>query len=180
MLKGAVGSRYAQALFDIAMQQNKLDQLEKELLAVKKVVADSRELQKVLYHPQVTPEEKKRVIKDIFTDKISKITANFLNLLIDHRREIYLEDIASFFVNLANRARNLVEVYATSAIELNNEEKKKIQDAMVKITRKKVRVYYTVDSNLLGGVVIRIGDKVIDGSIRTKLVNMREYLRQTS
>jgi len=180
MLKGAVGSRYAQALFDIAMQQNKLDQLEKELLAVKKVVADSRELQKVLYHPQVTPEEKKKVVKGIFKDKISKITANFLNLLIDHRREIYLEDIVSFFVNLSNRARNLVEVYAISAIELNNEEKKKLQDVMVKIARKKVQTYYAVDPNLLGGVVVRIGDRVIDGSIRTKLVNLREYLRQTS
>lgn len=180
MLKGAVGSRYAEALFEIAREQGNLDQLEAELRAVSSVVDSSRELQKVLYHPQITPEEKKEIVKNIFAGRVSQITASFLYLLIDHKREMFLKDIVSFFTEMANRARNLVEVQVTSAVELEKEEKKKLTEVMEKVTGKKVRAEYFVDPSLIGGVVVRVGDRVIDGSIRTRLASMREHLRQIS
>lgn len=178
MLKGAVGSRYAEALFEIARAQNKIDELEEELRSVNSVVAASRELQKVLYHPQIAPEEKKGILKAIFEGKVSATTVNFLYLLVDHKREAFLKDIVTFFTSLADRARNVVQVQVTSAVELTAEEKGKLKETLEKATRKNVRAEYSVDPSLIGGVVVRIGDRVIDGSVKTRLAGMREHLRQ--
>ncbi len=180
MLKGAVGSRYAEALFEIAREQGKIDQLEEELRAVNQVVSGSRELQKVLYHPQIAPEEKKSILKSIFAERVSEITANFLYLLVDHKREAFLKDIVAYFTEMANRARNLAQAQIVSAVELTGEEKKQLNDVLEKISGKKIRAEYSVDSSLIGGVVVRIGDRVIDGSVRAKLANLREHLRQIS
>ncbi|MEW6275937.1 MAG: F0F1 ATP synthase subunit delta [Bacillota bacterium] len=180
MLKGAVGSRYAEALFAIASDQGNIDQLEEELQAIDRVIAGSRELQKVLYHPQITPEEKKEIVKNIFAGRISRTANNFLYLLIDHKREMFLHDIVAYFTGMANRARNLVQVEVTSAVELTEEEREKLNEVLEKITCKKVRAEYSVDPSLIGGVVVRIGDRVIDGSVKTRLAGMREHLRQIS
>lgn len=180
MLKGAVGSRYAGALFEIAARDGIIDQLEQELQAVNKTIASSRDLQKILYYSQITPKEKKAVVKSIFEGKISRIAFNFLYLLIDRQREAFLGDIVSFFTDLANRARNIVQVQVTSAVELTKEEKKELGGVLGKFTGKEVQASYSVDPLLAGGVAVRIGDRIIDGSIRSKLSSMREFLRQIS
>jgi len=180
MLKGAVGSRYAEALFAIAQEQGKIDQLEEELQGINQVIAGSRELQKVLYHPQITPEEKKEIVKNIFAGRVSPVATNFLYLLVDHKREMFLKDIVAYFTEMANRARNLAQVQVTSAGELNAGQKKQLNEMLEKITCKKVRAEYAVDPSLIGGVVVRIGDRVLDGSVKTRLATMREHLRQTS
>jgi len=180
MLKGAVGSRYAGALFEIAGRDGMIDQLERELQAVSETITGSRDLQKILCSSQITPEGKKAVVKSIFEGKISRITFNFLYLLIDRQREAFLGDIVSFFTDLANRARNIVQVQVTSAVELSKEEKKELGEVLGKLTGKKVQTSYSVDPLLTGGEAVRIGDRVIDGSIRGKLSGMREFLRQIS
>ncbi len=180
MLKGAVGSRYAEALFAIASESQNIDQLEEELQAINQVISGSRELQKVLYHPQITPDEKKEIVKNIFAGRISRVANNFLYLLIDHKREMFLPDIVAYFTEMANRARNLVQVEVTSAVELNADQKKQLNKVLANITKKRVRSNYSVDPSLIGGVVVRIGDRVIDGSVKTRLASLREHLRQTS
>ncbi len=180
MLRGAVAGRYAQALYDLAEAQGLVDQVEQELMAVNQVIADSREFQKVLYHPRITAQEKKNVLKSIFAGKVSPVTENFLFLLVDRHREAFLNDIVAQFSALADRARNIVQAEVTSAIELTKEEKKKLGEVLNKITGKKVQTAYSVDPALIGGVVVRIGDRVIDGSLRTRLATLREHLRQIS
>ncbi|MBE3586829.1 MULTISPECIES: F0F1 ATP synthase subunit delta [Desulfofundulus] len=180
MLKGAVAQRYAQALYELAETQGLVDQVEQELKSVEEIVASSREFQKVLYHPRITAQEKKDVLKNIFSGKVSPITENFLFLLVDRQREAFLSDIVDYYISLANRARNIVKAEVTSAIELTREEKKKLGEVLNRITRKKVQTVYSVDPALIGGVVVRIGDRVIDGSLRTRLASMREHLRQIS
>jgi F-type H+-transporting ATPase subunit delta len=180
MLKGAVAGRYAEALYEIAVKANLVDQLEKELKAVVGVVNESVQLRKVLFHPRITAAEKKEVLDSLFKDRISEIAMNFLGLLVERRREIYLADITDYFVDLANKARNITDVKVTSAVELTKEEKKRLAGAMEKCTGKQVKLSYDVDPALLGGVVVRVGDKVIDGSVRTRLQTLREHLRQIS
>jgi len=100
--------------------------------------------------------------------------------LMDRQREIYLADIIDYFTDMANKGRNISDVKATSAVELSGEEKKKLAAAMAKCTGKQVRLSYDVDPKLLGGVVVRVGDKVIDGSVIARLQTLREHLRQIS
>jgi len=180
MLKGAVSGRYAEALYELAARDGMVDQVEEELKTINGIVRDSIELQKVLFHPRITAAEKKDFLKNLFADKLSRITENFLFLLVDKQREVFLDDIVSVFTELANRARNVVRAEVTSAVELNKEEKKKLGDVLNRLTGSTVKTVFAVDPALLGGVVVRIGDRVIDGSLRTRLAVMREHLRQIS
>ncbi|KAF1086023.1 ATP synthase subunit delta [Sporotomaculum syntrophicum] len=180
MLRGAVAGRYAEALYEIAVRENLVDQLESELLAVNKVLNESEPLKKVVLHPRITANEKKEVLASLFKDHISEIMMSFLGFVLDRQRELFLADIAEYFTGLANKARNISDIQVTSAVELTEEEKKNMDAAMAKSTGKKVKLTFNVDQELLGGVVVRVGDKVIDGSVRTRLQTLREHLRQIS
>ncbi|KJS15132.1 MAG: ATP synthase F0F1 subunit delta [Peptococcaceae bacterium BRH_c4b] len=180
MLKGAVGGRYAEALYELARRDDKVDLVEQELRTVSQLIVEDRDLQKILYHPRITAEEKKDLLKVLFEGKISEVTFEFLKLLVERQREQFLPDIVEYFVNKANYDRNITAAGISSAIELTAGEKKDIETMLAKITGKKVVTEYSVDLALIGGVVVRIGDRVIDGSIRTRLEAMREHLRLIS
>ncbi|WP_066633987.1 ATP synthase F1 subunit delta [Desulfolucanica intricata] len=178
MLRGAVARRYAQAVFDIAVEGDLLDNLESDLKGIVEIVESSPELQRILYHPQVTATDKKELMDNIFKDEISQVAKNFLFLLIDRRRELFLGDIVAEYINLANQHRNIVEVHVTSAVELADKEKKSLARVLDKLAGKKVQPDYAVDPSLIGGVVVRIGDRVIDGSIKTRLATLKDRLIQ--
>lgn len=180
MLKGAVAGRYAEALYEIAIENKLVDQLEEELQAVVRVFEETTQLKKILFHPRITAAQKKEVLAGLFGGRISEVAINFLNMLVDRQREIYLADITNYFTDMANKGRNISDVKITSAVELNGEEKKKLAAAMAKCTGKQVRLSYDVDPKLLGGMVVRVGDKVIDGSVIARLQTLREHLRQIS
>jgi F-type H+-transporting ATPase subunit delta len=180
MLRGAVGSRYAEALYEIARRDNSVDAVEKELQAVDAVIRENQDLRKILYHPRIVPEDKKSLLSELLSGKVSGVTMEFMKLLVDRRREQFLSDIVSYYINLANKARNVTEARVFSAVELTPEEKEELVKLLNRLTGKSVETGYTVDPALIGGVLVRIGDRVIDGSIRTRLSNLREHLRQIS
>jgi len=180
MLKGAVAGRYAEALYEIAVENKLVDQLEEELQAVIHVLEETAQLKKILFHPRITAAQKKEVLAGLFGGRISEVAINFLNMLVDRQREIYLADITDYFTDMANKGRNISDVKVTSAVELTGGEKKNLAAAMAKSTGKQVRLSYDVDPKLLGGVVVRVGDKVIDGSVIARLQTLREHLRQIS
>ncbi|MFZ5634699.1 MAG: F0F1 ATP synthase subunit delta [Bacillota bacterium] len=180
MLRGAVGARYAEALYEIAGREKAVDAIEQELQAVDALVRENRDLQKILYHPRITPEDKKSLLSELLSGKVSDLTMEFLKLLVDRQREQFLSDIVTYYVNLANKARNVTEARVSSAVELTGEEKKNLAELLNRLTGMKVETSYTVDPSLIGGVVVRIGDRVIDGSVRTRLATLREHLRQIS
>jgi len=180
MLKGAVAGRYAEALYEIAVRDDIVDSLEKELKAVVESVEISPELKKVLYHPRISAGEKKEVIKSLFAERLSQVTVSFLSMVIDRQRESFLGDMVAAFVELANQARNITDIHVTSATELTAKQKKMMSDNLCRVTGRKVQITYSVDPSLVGGVVARVGDKVIDGSIKTRLASLKEHLRQIS
>jgi len=180
MLKGAVAGRYAEALYDIAARENKIDQLEEELLAVNQLLSESEPFRKIINHPRITANEKKEVLANLFKGHISVIMLSFLGYVLDRQRELFLPDMTAYFTGLANKARNVCDVQVVSAVELTGEEKKNLESAMAKSTGKKVKLDFSVEQELLGGVVVRVGDKIIDGSVRYRLQALREHLRQIS
>lgn len=187
MLRGAVAGRYAEALYQIASKEKVLpkyksmvDRIESELKAIEKILGENSDLQKLLYHPQITAAAKKEILGKLFKGRISDITGNFLALLVDRRREAFFGDIVSEFVSLANAGRNIVEARVASAVVLKDEEKTSLNQILAKLTGKKVQTTYTVDPSLVGGVVVRIGDKIIDGSVKTRLATLRDRLKATS
>lgn len=180
MLRGAVAGRYAEALYEIAVGQNMVEEVEKELKTVVDIINQSEQLKKILFHPRITATEKKEVLANLLQEHISEITMNFIGYVVDRQREMYIEDITEYFVDLANKARNITDVKVTSAVEMTKEEKKRLASAMAKCTGKKVKLTFDIEPGLFGGVVVRVGDKVIDGSVRARLQTLREHLRQIS
>ncbi len=186
-MRGPVAGRYAAALYDIASEEKVLpkykgmvDTVEDELKAVSEIIKENTDLQKLLYHPQITPAAKKELLDQLFKGKISVITNNFLALLVDRRRETYFESIVEEYVSLANAGRNIVASSVSSAVELSDKEKGELNQILVKLTGQKIKTAYVVDPSLIGGIVVRIGDKIIDGSIKTRLAALKERLKATS
>ena len=178
MLRGAVARRYAHAMFELALEGDILDSLESDLKGVLEIVEGYPELQRIIYHPQVTSKDKKELVGNIFSEYISPVAKNSLFFLIDRRRESFLGDIVAAFILLANQHRNIVEVHVTSAVEMNEKEQKNLAKVLDKLAGKKVQPEYAVDPSLIGGVVVRIGDRVIDGSVKTRLATLRDRLIQ--
>ncbi|MDD2554297.1 MAG: F0F1 ATP synthase subunit delta [Desulfotomaculaceae bacterium] len=186
-MRGPVAGRYAAALYEIALekkdlpeQENMVDVVEGELKAVEKVIEENSGLQKLLYHPQITPAAKKETLVKLFEGKISKVTGNFLALLVDRRRETYYADIVAEYIALANAGRNIIAAQITSAVALNEKEKAELNQIMGKLAGKKVQTSFAVDPSIIGGIVVRMGDKIIDGSVKTRLASMRESLKAIS
>ncbi|MEW5762636.1 MAG: ATP synthase F1 subunit delta [Bacillota bacterium] len=176
MLKGAVATRYAEALFGIASDQNLVGEVEANLRTVLETLEGSRELERVLYHPQIPVALKKNIIREVFRDLLP-VTRNFLAVLLDRRREFYLKAIVEAYIELANRTRNIVEVEVTSAVEVPLLLKVNLTQHLGKLTGKEVRVNYRVDPEVIGGLVIRIGNRVVDASVRRHLERLGERIR---
>jgi F-type H+-transporting ATPase subunit delta len=178
MIENAVARRYAQAFFSIAREKNLIDQLEQELQQVVETINSNGELRILMYHQLVAPQDKKAMIAQVFSGDVSETTLNFLYFIIDKYRISYLQEIYGAFVVYANEARNIADAQVRSANALSDEEIKAIEQNLVKATGKNIRLSNEVDPNLIGGVVVRIGDKVIDGSIRRRLGRLKENLMQ--
>uniref|UniRef100_A0A7C1F7K4 ATP synthase subunit delta n=1 Tax=Ammonifex degensii TaxID=42838 RepID=A0A7C1F7K4_9THEO len=178
MLKGAVAERYAGALFDIAQEKGLMDKIEQELREVLETLDASADFRRVFYHPQVPTSVKKEIVKEIFGARVEPYTLNFMNVLLDSRRELFFKDIVAEYTRLVNETRNVVEVKVTSAVEVPSASKDDLVEALAKVTGKEVRVDYQVKPEILGGLVIRIGNRVIDTSIVRQLERLKEQVRE--
>ncbi|MFX4262659.1 F0F1 ATP synthase subunit delta [Pelotomaculum propionicicum] len=186
-MRGPVAGRYAAALYEIASEEqvlpkykNMVDTVEGELKGIEKVIEDNPDLQKLLYHPQITPAAKKELLVKLFEGKVSDVTGNFLALLVDRRRETYFTDIVAEYIALANAGRNILAAQIASAVELNDKEKGELNKILGSLAGKKVQTTFTVDPSIIGGVVVRMGDKIIDGSVKTRLASLKERLKAIS
>lgn len=178
MLKGALARRYAQALFELASNTS-LEQMENELLAFSGMIESEPEIKNVLQHPHISLTDKKAIITKL-TENASLSVRNFLNLLIDRRRQDLLPLIVREFIRLADEARQIAEVRVTSAIALKPEHEEQLKKAISRLTGKQVRMKSEVNPDLIGGVRVQVGDQVFDGSVLHSLNRMREELRRAS
>lgn len=178
MSGSVVEKRYAKALFEIASEKNLLKQTEKELELVEKVLTGSPELWKWLHHPSTNQEQQKKIVANSF-QSISPYIQNFLFVLIDKKRLSHLSGILKSYRSLMDEALGVVKAKVTSAFPLTKEEKEKIVHAFEPIVGKKLILEEKVDSDLLGGAVVQIGDRLFDGSLRTKLDRFREKLAKS-
>lgn len=178
MISGAVARRYSQALYDIAVEDNLLDQFEAELKALTQTISTSADIQRVLYHPQIGAADKKELLHQIFAGQLTKQIQSFVDMIIDRRRQNFIADIYHEFKLMADAARNILEAQVKSAIALDDAQKGKLQNNLSRLTGKSIRLVAQVDPSLIGGVVVKIGDRVIDGSVAGRLAKLRETLVQ--
>lgn len=172
-----VSQTYGSALFELAAEENAIDSVLLEVKAVQQAFAENTELIQLLNHPKVAKEEKKSVIENIFKGRVSDHLAGFLVLIVEKDRYNDIEDIFEYFIKEVYEYKNIGIAFVTSAKELSDEQKKAVEDRLLQVTKYvDFEMHFNVDPDLIGGMVIRIGDRVVDSSIRTKLGDLQKEL----
>ena len=170
--------RYATALFATADKQGNLDSVTKDLHTVVGLMETTPALDE-MWHSKVVPTGKKReVVSTLFAKSIDPLTLSFLRLLVDKRREDILSLVRMEVQQLADTSRHLVRAEATFALEPTADERAKLTASLEQRTGEHVDLTISIDPSILGGVVVRMHDTIIDGSVRGTLESLREQLLQ--
>jgi F-type H+-transporting ATPase subunit delta len=176
MSNSTVAKRYALALFQIASEKQVLAEVEQELRTVKEVVKNNPELTVFLKSPKLSNEKKKEVLNQAF-GSASTYVRNTLMILVDRHREEQIAEVADEFINLANDAKGIAEAKVYSVQPLSAEQAEAISAAFApQVGKQTLQIENIVDSNLLGGVKLRIGNRIFDGSLRGKLDRLERKL----
>ncbi len=172
-----VSKTYGDALFEAALEKGQLDEFWEEAKAVAAALSENRELFKLMGHPKIVKEEKIQIITDIFSGKVSEELVGLLRMIVDKGHFEEAESVFTYFIDKVKEYKNIGTAYVTSAGELSDVQKSAVEKRLLETTKYvKFEMHYNVDAGLIGGMVIRIGDRVVDGSVRTKLYDLTREL----
>lgn len=172
----SLARRYAQALFDTARKDGTIERVETDLETIDVLLRTQPDLLRILRAPVIARPQKKELVRRLLESQVSQLTLRFLNLLIDKRREAVLPEVNRQFRALSYVAENILPVTATVARRLAPEERAHLTEALGRRTGKTVELSEEVDPELIGGVVLRLGDTIIDGSVAGHLQRLRQRL----
>lgn len=176
----AVSKRYAKALFEIAVERKILDKISKDMEFVNGVMMASDQLLEWLLHPATDIDDKKQIFSTLFK-KVNSATLHFLFVVIDNHREDVLTEIISYFQHLVYEEKGEVEAKITTAFPLEKGDKKQLMQTFQRLLGKEVVIKeVAVNSDLLGGVIVQIGDRIFDGSLQNKLKRFQERVKRTN
>jgi F-type H+-transporting ATPase subunit delta len=179
MLVNQLAMKYAQAMYELATEKDVLDVVETQLRTIEATIAANPDLAMLLYHPQVPAQAKKDTLVEVFGADLLEFVRNFLLLLVDKRRESALPAIIGAYTNLANEARNIAEADVITAMPLSQEQQVALAAKLSAVTKKNIVLKTRIDGRILGGIVVKIGDKLIDGSVARQLETMKAALLKT-
>ena len=172
-----VSKTYGDALFEVALEQGKLDEYWEETRMVKTALEENPQIFKLMTHPKIAKEEKIKIIEDIFAGKVSGELVGLLRMIVDKDRFDEADAVLSYFIDSVKKHKNIGTAYVTSAAELSDPQKAAVEKRLLETTGYvKFEMHYAVDSELIGGMIIRIGDRVADSSVRTKLYDLTREL----
>ena len=175
MREESIARRYASALYAEAQRSGTTNEVANSFATVARIVAENAQIRTILAQPVLTVERKKAALKSVFGTMTPPIP-NFLNLLIDKHRITLLPEIASAFAQMVRGFRNIELATATTAIPLTASQAGALQHSLEARTGKTIELKTEVDPAVLGGVFVRIGDTVFDGTVRGNLERLREQL----
>jgi F-type H+-transporting ATPase subunit delta len=169
--------QYANALADVALAQGAASPVLQQLGDFNAAYLSSPELRSILANPSVSKAEKRGVAEEISRRLgASKIVRNFLFVVIDHQRTQLLPEIFRSLQDVVRERQGVAEANISSPAELSDAQKKQLAETLQRLTGKNVEARFTLDAKLLGGVMVRVGDTIYDGSLRNRLDRLRDRL----
>lgn len=181
MLSPKLASRYAKSLFDLSKEKNILNEVLADMNLLAETIKQSRELDLLLKSPLVKSDKKDKILGLIFKGKISDLTFTFLELLVKKGRESTLLEMANAFISKYNKLNNVAIAQLTTAVEVDKTIVDKVEKILLAIDgNKKVELETKVDSNIVGGFVLKYGDKLLDDSISRKLQLIKKEIIDSS
>ncbi|MDL2301611.1 F0F1 ATP synthase subunit delta [Lachnospiraceae bacterium OttesenSCG-928-D06] len=174
-----VSKTYGEALFEIAMEENKLDLIMEEVLEVQKILSDNKDLDKFFLHPGIAKQDKQEMVERVFKGNTCDEITGFLEIIISKERYNSLLEIFQYFIDRVKDEKKIGIAYITTAVELREEQKADVLKRILATTSyEKVEMHFLVDPAIIGGMIIRIKDRVVDSSIKTKLNELTKQLLQ--
>lgn len=169
-------NRYATALFDIAFEKGAMLKFEEEARVILKVLAEEADYIKLLSHPSITEAQKIELVEGAFTGQVSDEFVALMALIIKKARTQYLVSILEKFISMAEEAAGLVKATVTSAMPLTNQQLAQIKANIEQSTGKTIEIEAEIDASIIGGLIVRVGDKVVDGSIKGQMDALKSQL----
>lgn len=174
-MKARLAKRYAQAVFQAAAEQQNVPEVEAELAVVQQIFGEAA-VQDFFDNPGVSTADKKAVISRTFSTYLSPFTQNFLCHMTEKRRINVLPDVINAYRDLVKESRNIVAVEVVTAAPLANEDQAELVTQLSVVTGKTIELSARVDKGILGGLIIQIGDKRIDNSVKAELTRMKNQM----
>ena len=168
--------RYAKSVLELSQEQKCLEKVKEDMLLFTKTIGENRELEVVLKNPIVPAEKKRSILKSLFQERIQPLTYNAFELIISKNRESILDEIAISFINEYNILKGIVVANVITPYTLAGNQRKDVIKIVEDITGLKAELTEVVDTSLIGGFVLKIGDKQIDESVKSKLAKIQRAL----
>ena len=168
---------YAEALFRVVQAEGELDRVEDELYRFGKILESNHELKQVLSDQSVDRGQREKVLDELLTDKVSPHTISLLSFIVGQGRARHLPEILKEVADLAAEARQSVVAEVRSAVPLDESQLTALAGSLSKATGKNVEVKLLIDPSIIGGIVAKVGDTVIDGSVKRRLEQVREQVK---
>ena len=180
MLDTKVARRYAKSLLDLAKEKGELEEVNNDMKLLAQVCSSNHDLRLLLGSPIISSDKKLSVLKRVFSNKISALSMSFFDVISRKGRESYLEVIAIEFTRLYKEYKGIQTAIVTSAIGLDDNLRTQVYKMVKESLNSEVELIEKVDKDLIGGFIIRVGDKQYDASISRDLRLMRQELVDTS
>ncbi|MCM1040389.1 MAG: ATP synthase F1 subunit delta [Roseburia sp.] len=172
-----ISKTYGDALFELAVEENKVDVLFDEIGQLQNILKENDEFGKLMMHPKIIKEEKLQVAENVFKGRVSDELLGFLTIVISKDRYQDIDEILDYFITEVKKYKGIGVATVTTAVPLRDEQCKKIEQRLLDTTAyKTMEMHYELNTALIGGMVIRIGDRVVDSSISTKLNELQKDL----
>lgn len=167
-----VAKRYAHALVESGIDC--IDKVVSDMNLLDELIFKNEDLKTFFLHPVVSLKDKKETIEKAFKDKISEISFNFIETLLDENRFGIFRTILEVFIKETERIKNMQRVEVVSAVDIDEEEKEKLTKKLSEKLNKEVILKYNLDGTILGGIVVKVEDKVVDLSLKAKFENLKK------
>jgi F-type H+-transporting ATPase subunit delta len=180
MSQRTVTRRYATALYEEADAAGGLAAVDDDVLMLRNNIESNRELSRFFESPVIPQEKKESILQELLEERVETLTLQFLRLLVQKDRETLTKAILDQYQSLRDEQRGIVDAEVTVAQPLNDEDRNALVEALEEKTGKDVRLHLEENPDLIGGLVIRIGDRVFDGSVRSQLNALRDQLQNAT
>lgn len=172
-----ISKTYGEALFELAIEEESADRMLEEVSGIREVLCSNPEYLRFLVNPRIPADKKVKTTQEIFTKRVSKEVVGFITLIIQKGRSDSLLEILDYFISRMKEFKGIGIAYITTPHQLGEEKKAMIQEKLLQTTSfKEMEMHYLINPALLGGMQIRIGDRVVDSSLQTKLNQLQKEL----
>lgn len=173
-----VSQTYGDALMQLAVESNRMDEFLPQAVELVEVLTTNQELVTLLEQPKIVKAEKVKIIEDIFEGKVAKEIIGLMIMLIEKAHYADMADVFTYFVSAVKEAKRIGVATVTTALEISDAQKSAVEKKLLETTSYETfEMHYVVDASLIGGMTVRIGDKIVDNSVKTKLYQLSKELK---